>query len=150
MAVINRPLSRRPRARLRLPPVFGGPIEQLGPELWPQPAFDASTGVTNTQSSITGGEWVANAGGSSARCTADVAPTTVAGEQYRYTVDMTANPNAEQLAMVFGGAVVNLATAVGQTTGIVVAAGATPGFRIQNNTNLGAMRVTAFSLRKVL
>jgi hypothetical protein len=61
----------------------------LGPELWPQPTFDASTGLTLTRCSVTGGQLVFSNTGAPATCIGAVSAGTLAqGDVIQYSFDI--------------------------------------------------------------
>lgn len=121
-----------------------------GPELWPQPDFNASTGLTLAQSSIAAGEWSTNGSGDPATCTVSSPPTFVEGEQYAYSFTVTANPQGEGVFLSIGGQP-GLSSTVGTFNGTVtIGAGPLQSLFFRNNNNEGAAQITACSVKKVL
>ncbi|HEV2747622.1 MAG TPA: hypothetical protein VGW34_10030 [Allosphingosinicella sp.] len=78
--------------------------DDLGPELWPQPAFDASAGLTLTNCSVAGGKLLFEAAGALMRARLTSPDPIVSGDFFRYaiTVDSTDDP----ILMGFGSALV--------------------------------------------
>lgn len=132
---------------------LGGKAAATGPvELWPQPAFAGSAGLTLVRSAIAGGVWHGDGsgGGIDARCTVTSPPTFLPGEVYSYSITTT-NPNEDDVELVIGGQ--NVATPIdgGTATGTVtIGASPTQVLQIVNIDNDDAtVTVSACSVQKV-
>lgn len=87
-----------------------------GPELWVQPAFAASTGVTLTDATITGGQLRFEAAGSLMSASATALDTLVASTVH-YSIDIVANDlGAGLMVLAAGGTTLLNMTALGPGT----------------------------------
>lgn len=107
----------------------GGGEPTLEANVWPQPDFDASDGLTLTNAAISGGELVffAEENGSQI-CAMTTPPTFTEGEVWHYSVEVITPPPGTGLVMLqIGGQSVDMrgATPIGLQTGTVTI-GASP------------------------
>lgn len=130
----------------RGPPAPAAPTP--GPELNPQPTFAASTGLSLFNSAVTGGDWVCDSSGSTARARISSPPAVSAGQQYQYSFNVTANPGGDRLKLNIGTVSATLTTGTGTFSGTFTV-GSSPSqvMELQNSDNLGAAHVSDWSLK---
>jgi hypothetical protein len=134
----------------RGPTVPEGPT--LGPELWPQPDFDGSDGLTLLNCSISGGELVFNADDNGvARCSVTSPPAMAEGEQYAYSLEVTSFASGGGTFRLFlGGGFVDI-NDVGTFAGIhTLPATPIPAIRINDSLGVTVAHITSCSIKKVL
>lgn len=129
--------------------VAGAP--SLGPELWPQPDFDASTGLTllGGGGSITAGEWRSRSGlGSAVMMTTP--PTVTVGQTYQYEYTVSANPGGDDAYVRIGETTV-MHSGTGLKTGTLTvtstSAGEGSSFSFGNIDGSGVLRITSASIK---
>ena len=89
-------------------------------EWWPQPAFNASTGLTIVQCSVTGGKLQIAAPGLTWRARIASNPAAlVANDVFVYSIDVEATDGASSINFAVGGAQVQLGTTAGTKAGKV-------------------------------
>lgn len=96
-------------------PVAASGSPNYGPELWPQPAFAASTGLTLSHATISGGKLnFAGAGTPPQRARATLgAGTLVAGATYHWVLTIDAKGTQEPLSIIVGSVTQNISPASG-------------------------------------
>jgi hypothetical protein len=120
-----------------------------GPELWPQPTFGASTGLTLIRSSIAANKWTTNNSGATASCLMASPPAIANGDQFQYAVIVN-TASAGTVALQIGG-VDQVDLVAGSNTGtLTVAARSTDAIRLFS-TNDGAVAdvISACSVKKL-
>jgi hypothetical protein len=131
----------------------GVPADPYGPELWPQPTFDASTGLTLNGWGVSGG--AATAPGSTAIMEATALDTLTAGT-YKIEINISANPDVTQFGIGIGSVSAGTVNTAGGGTGLqiltpTVASVANQLIKIRdNNGDGGGNKITSFSVKKVL
>lgn len=122
------------------PPAAAAPT--LGPNIWPQPTFDGSGGLTVVECSITGGQLVFPANDSGqARCSMASPPAFAEGEEWQY--DFTVSSFSSDFGvfrLVIGGQNVDI-TEAGHYFGTVIL-GAAPAALVRFSDSVGLTAAT--------
>jgi hypothetical protein len=120
----------------------------LGNELWVQPAFDASTGITLNGWTVSGGEAI---GPANTNLMSATALETITAGTYQFTTNTTANPNGNQLQIFIGGAAVAATNgSIGSETKTVIVATVTDQLiRMRDGAGEGGFRVTSLSVKRL-
>lgn len=134
--------------------VAAGP--SYGPELWPQPSFDASTGLTLTNSSISGGQLLFVGSGSTAIAQITVPPLTLTnGMSFHYEIDIASGDFEDwgaTLRLLIGGTAKTITTANGAQvlSGTATTTAASQIIRLDNPFGEVTAAINSFSLKQIL
>lgn len=130
-------------------PAFrGGGGHTYGPELWPQPVFAASTGLTLSFCTVTGGKLVPDGSGNGSIGYKTAPFVFVAGETYHYSVTKQDAFNQDTILSV-GPNDIPLVDGLNEGDTVMLTSGSNI-LALRDNDNNGVVSFSACSVKKQL